>query len=130
MNRPEQPPTVSTPLGYLMPDARYRAWVVADAAAEEAADLVDAVERFGVPFMESTSGMVALCQQLDGRMGFDHQLVYRRPAAWLLAGDVDRAGALADEAEADLGKRDDAAAVELRRFVADFRRRSGVSSSG
>ena len=125
-----QPPTVSTPVGYLMPDERYEAWIITDDADEQAAGLVAAVERYAVPFMRSTSGLEALCCRLDDRMGFDHQLVYRRPVAWLLAGDVDRASALIEAAEAGLGERDDAAASEFRRFAVAFRRRIGVSSSG
>lgn len=127
---PYQPPTVNTPLGYLMPDDRYRAWIITDDAEEQAADLVAAVEHYAMPFMKSTSDLAALCRRLDERMGFDHQLVYRRPVAWLLAGDIDRASALLEAAEADLGERDDAAASELRQFAAAFRRRIEVSSSG
>lgn len=125
-----QPPTVSTPLGYLMPGERYRAWVLTAGTEHEAADLVEAVEKYAVPFMTATSDLASLCQRLDDRMGFDHQLVYRRPAARLLAGDPDGAKSLLDDAEAELGARDDAAAVELRRYVDAFRRRLEVSSSG
>lgn len=121
-----QPPTVSTSLGYLMPDNRYQAWILTDDAEEEAADLVSAVNDYAVPFMDSTTGLAGLCQRLDERMGFDHQLVYRRPVAHLLAGNVDRACELIDEAEADLGNRDDAAAVELHLFIAELRRRIEV----
>lgn len=127
---PYQPPTVSTPLGYLMPGDRYRAWIITDDAEEVAADLVAAVECYAMPFMKSSSDLAALCRRLDERMGFDHQLVYRRPVAWFLSGDVDQASTLIEEAEADLGDRDDAAASELRQFAAAFRRRIGVSSSG
>jgi hypothetical protein len=127
---PYQPPTVSTPLGYLMPEGRYRPWIVADDAEGEAADLAAAVERYAVPFMKATSGLAAMCQRLDERMGFDDQLIYRQPVARLLSGDVDRASALVDGAETDLGDRGDAAAIEFRQFAAAFRRRIGISSSG
>lgn len=126
---PYQPPTVSTPLGYLMPGERYRAWVLTTGAEHEAADLVDAVEKYAVPFMTATSDLATLCQRLDERMGFDHQLVYRRPAARLLAGDSPRARELLEAAAADLGDRDDAAAAEFRRFADAFRHRIEVSSS-
>lgn len=127
-----QPPTVSSPLGYLMPEARYRAWLVSDAPESEAsiADLVAAVGEHAVPFLESNATLTALCGLLDEGLGFEHQVVYRRPVAWLLAGEADRAATLVDAAEADLGARDDAAAAELRAFVAAFRRRYLVSSAG
>ncbi len=126
-----QPPTVSSPLGYLMPGARYRAWMVSSAAGSESSvsDLVTSVGEFGVPFMESGATLTALCGLLGEGLGFEHQLVYRRPVAWLLAGDLDRAAGLVDAAEADLGDRDDAAALELRSFAAAFRGRFLVRSA-
>lgn len=127
-----QPPTVSNPLGYLMPGSRYRSWFVnaADPDPSVVEHLVAAVEEYGLPFVESGSTIAELCELLDGGLGFEHQLVYRRPVAWALAGDIDRAVGLVDAAEADLGDRDDLAAVELRSFVAAFRNRYEVSPSG
>jgi len=126
-----QPPTVNTSLGYLMPEQRYRGWVIdADGSAGAPEDLARAVEAYALPLMEASVSLSRLCELLDDGMGFDHQLVYRRPVAWLLAGDESRGLALIDEAEAGLGGRDDAAAVELRAFAAAFRERLGVSPSG
>lgn len=126
-----QPPTVSSPLGYLMPGARYRAWTVSvDDPGASAEDLVAAVREYALPFMKSGSTLTALCGLLDDGRGLEHQLVYRRPVARVLAGDRDRAAGLVDAAETDLRDRDDAAALELRSFVAAFRRRFLVSSSG
>jgi hypothetical protein len=80
--------------------------------------------------MTDSMQLSRLRELFDDGMGFDHQLVYRRPVAELLAGDEGRALVLIDKAEADLGDRDDAAAVELSSFVAAFRERLGVSRSG
>jgi len=126
-----QPPTVSVPLGYLMPERRYRGWVFgADGSADVAGDLASAVERYAVPFMEDAVQLPRLCELLDDGMGFDHQLVYRRPAALVLAGNERRALALVVQAEEDLGDRSDAAATEMRAFAVAFRERFGFSSSG
>lgn len=125
-----QPPTVSTPLDYLMPGSRYRSWLLGARDAETIADeLVASVVALGLPFIESGAALSVVCRLLDQGLGFDHQLVYRRPVAWALAGDVAYSLKLVGTAEAELGDRSDAAAAELRSFVAAFRSRFGVSSS-
>lgn len=119
-----QPPTVSSPLGYLMPGSRYRGWIVNAAEPDrDVEELVAAIGEYGVPFIESGSDLTAVCELLDRGLGFEHQLVYRRPVAWMLAGDLNRAVGFVEAAEADLGDRDDEAAVELRSFMAAFRSR-------
>ena len=121
---PYQPPTVSTPLGYLMPGSRYRAWRLgADDTDGGIEDLVASVAAFGLPFALSGAPLPELCRLLDQGLGFDHQLVYRRPVAWALAGEVTRAHGLIGGALSDLGDRSDAAAAELRSFVAAFQDR-------
>lgn len=106
--------------------------MVSDAPEAEVsvADLVVAVGEHAVPFMESNATLTALCGLLDAGLGFEHQIVYRRPVAWLLVGDADRAAGLIDATESSLGSRDDAAAAELRAFIAAFRRRFLVNSAG
>ena len=124
-----QPPTVSTPLGYVMPGSRYRAWILGAGSPEASSeDLVTSVASYGLPFMESGSSLSQLCRLLDQNRGFQHQLVYRRLVAWALAGDAARSIELVHAAEADLGDRTDAAAAELRSFIAAFRDRFRVSS--
>ena len=125
-----QPPTVSSPLGYLMPGSRYRGWLLGpDDAADNADELVASFEAFGLPFIQSNSSLAAVCELLDQRFGYDHQIVYRRPVAWMLAGNFSRSFQVLDEAEAKLGDRDDAAALEFRSFITAFHNRFGVSSS-
>ncbi len=126
-----QPPTVSTPLGYLMPGSRYRAWIL-DAVdpAGSAGGLIASVANYALPFMESCSTLTEICRLLDQGPGFEHQLVYRRPAAWQLAGESARSLGLIDTADTDLGDRDDAAAAELRSFIAAFRDRFGINEPG
>lgn len=124
------PPTVSSSLGYLTPEHRYRSWVVDAATGQEVAtDLVVAVERFAVPFMTAAVALPEICRLLEEGLGFEHQLVYRRPVAWRLVGDEARASALVDRALADLGDHADPAAAEFRRFAAAFRGRKATDQT-
>ena len=124
------PPTVSTPLGYVMPAASYRGWLLGAGVVEHNADdLVAAIEAFGVPFMVSGSSLPELCRLIGQGFGYDHQLVYRYPVAWILAGDLARAQEVLEAAEADLGSRTDAAAIQFRSFSTAFRNRFAASSS-
>ena len=119
-----RPPTVSSPLGYLMPGSRYRAWMLDGSdSGGSVEELVAAVGEYALPFIESGSTLTALCGLLDDGLGFEHQIVYRRPVALVLAGHHERAARLLDASETDLGDRDDAAAVDLRSFVGAFRSR-------
>ncbi|MDR1450598.1 MAG: hypothetical protein LBI84_10470 [Propionibacteriaceae bacterium] len=128
---PYMPPTVSRPLGYLMPDPRYRSWTVSETNSGQSINsLIEAIEDHAAPFIESHATLAGVCELLDDKMGFDHQLVYRRPVAWLLAGDIPRALRLVATAEEALGGRSDAAALEFRSFAAEFQRYAGVSHTG
>lgn len=121
-----QPPTVSTPLGYLLPESGYRAWMFGnDRSAEGVAqELVRTIAQYGVPFMHSTAALPELCHRLDEGMGFEHQVMYRRPVAWLLVGDPRRAENILDETLAELADRSDVAAEEFRRFGATLKSRT------
>jgi hypothetical protein len=119
-----QPPTISIPLGYLMPQNKYKAWVFAPEGAEHvAAEMVTAIAGYGVPFMRSVTDLAELCRRFEDRPGFEHQLVYRRPVAALLAGDLMRARTLLNEATATIGTRTDAAALEFKKFAECLRSR-------
>jgi hypothetical protein len=119
---------VSTPLGYVMPDRGYRAWTLdtrspAAALRERTRELVEAVREHGLPFMRSAADPGALVRLLDQGTGVAHQLVFRRPVAWLLEGDPARARAELDRTVAELGNRKDPAAEQVRRFAAALRPR-------
>ena len=119
------PPTVSSPLRYLMPVDERRDWVVKgevdDAAVAD--HLVGAVERFGFAFMRSCARSPGLIAALRAGHGHAHQNAYRLPTALLLAGDVvDAAQAIERELGA-LGERADPAAMELREFAVRLQQR-------
>lgn len=119
-----QPPTISSPLGYLMPNKKYMAWLFTPGGSEEvSARMADAVAAHGVPFMRSVVDIGDLRRRLHDRYGFEHQLVYRRPVAALLAADLGQARALLDDTVAAMGARTDLAAADFRRFAEALRDR-------
>jgi len=125
-----QPPTISSPLGYLMSEKKYMAWVFTPGDSEEVATgMANAIATYGVPFMRSVVDLVELRRRLQDRTGFEHQLAYRRPVAALVAGDAEQARAFLDETLAAIGARTDLAAADFRRFADSLRGRLPPQSS-
>ena len=125
---PYQPPTVSTPLGYLTAPGKYTPWLFTRggvAVATEMSNLVAAVAEFGLPFMRESSDLGGLRHLIEEKMGFAHQLIYRHPVVCLLAGDNDMALRVLETSLAELGQRTDPAAAEFRSFADRFRVRAG-----
>jgi hypothetical protein len=119
---PYVPPTVSSNLGYLMPEGRYRAWLFDAAnASGTASDMASAIERYGVPFMRSSSALPALVEAMtSGNLGVQDQLAYRVPIAYRLMGNHTAARQTLEDAIAKLGGRADAAAERFREFGRAF----------
>jgi hypothetical protein len=116
--------TIATPLGYLLPEARYKAWAFsADNAHETAAEMVGAIARYGVPFMRSKAELSEICRALESPsdFAFEDHARYLRPLALLVAGDLARSAEELDKGLAVLGDRHDAAAIDFRRFAAALR---------
>jgi hypothetical protein len=115
-------PTISSPLVYLMPEREHHAWVSTPAtSAAVAAQVVEAVATYGIPFMRTVPDLAALCRYFQQAPGREHDREYRRPAAALVAGDLEQARALIDAETAALGARTDAAALHFRKFADAFR---------
>ena len=115
------PPTINRPIGYLLPEAKYRGWIFGPGRANDTAkDMVSIVEKYGLPFMRSIRGLSELLQMLEARYGFDHLIMYRRPVTCFLAGDTAQARTLVEESLAAIGVREDLAAAEFRKFAAAF----------
>src|SRR5262249_32630572 len=113
-----QPPTVSSPLGYLMPDSRYTAWQLGDGRTAEVVDLAQAVERHGLPFMRGLVDLDAVRAALERGRGLNQE--YRLPVILALLGRHEEArDRLATDVE-KLGDRQDAAAAYLRAFAEAF----------
>ncbi len=118
------PPTVATPLGYVLPNARYTAWLFEPGTAEQtASDMVKSISVHGVPFMQKLTSLDGLCAALDARTGVREQIAYRRPVAAFLAGDANKARELLDAFLAENDARTDPAATSFRRFARAFRHR-------
>jgi hypothetical protein len=123
---PYLPATVNIPIGYLMPDKRFVVWTIdtnSSALREQVQTLVEAVGAYGLPFMKDNGDLQSVIRLLDEGTGFDHQLVYRRPVAYLLAGNERRAREILDASLVELRDRTDPAAHQLREFAEALRPR-------
>ena len=122
---PYIPPTVCTPLGYIMTEPRYRAWMIETPRSDQnsIADLTSAVRQYALPFMEAHASLAGVIALIEARKGYDHVLAYRRPVAWALADEVGRALSVIDAEEEELANRSDVAADELRSFIVEFRKK-------
>lgn len=118
------PPTVSSPLGYLMPDARYKGWLFTPAEVDAvAADMAAAIAAHAVPFMQSCASLGEICRRLEQGRGLEHQALYRLPVARFLAGDAAQAASLLESSMAKMRERTDAAAAEFKQFATAFNER-------
>lgn len=116
------PSTASLPLGYVMPERRFREWVFEPETIEsQADDMVGAIRDYGIPAIRGLTELPDLVRRIEEGWGFPHKLAYRLPIAYLLAGHRDRAlGVLERELHA-LGDRRDRAAEDYRTFAHAFR---------
>ena len=117
-------PTVSSPLGYLMPERQFRQWYFGEGVDSESVvrDLVAAVERYGLPFMvehQTLSGIAELLAQ--GMVPVPEQRAERAVAVALLAGQPDRAEQELVTILKRVGDRTDPAAERIRTFAAAAR---------
>jgi len=120
-----QPPTICTPIGYLLPDAKYKTWLFEpDQPVDAAQDMCATIKQYGIPFMRSVQSLEELCLKIDSRLGF--LLEYRHPVALFLAGDIARATSTLARSVADLGDRGDLAAIDFRRYAAKLAREFGA----
>jgi hypothetical protein len=125
------PPTVSTSLGYLMPEHRYRPWILsAVGAVDPPAKMVEEVGAYALPFMRRLTELSELCVELDRGLGYEHQIAYRRPVAWMLSGNLARAHQVLDDELWKLGARTDPAAEDFRRFGEALRQRLASPAGG
>lgn len=115
------PPTVSSSLGYVMPERRYRSWILRDNGDDSASEMLTAIETYGISFMRSIRNVKELLKLLDSGQGLRHQTAYRRPVAAYVCGDIEGAvSRLTEEVDA-LGARDDAASREYRAYADELR---------
>lgn len=117
-------PTVSSSLGYISPGARYQEWLFEPEPFDyrtEATRMVEAIHRYGKPFMESRATLDVVTRDLEEvRFTSKESVVYRLPIVYALSGKVDLA---VDQIQAHLGtlsNRTDLDAQRFRTFASAF----------
>lgn len=111
------PATTLRPLGELMPGNGYRAWLLSPGGAEAPAErMVREIEQYGLPYIRSLVDLEALRERLTNKSASEHERIYRRPVAALLAGDLADARACVAQNEAAIVGRIDLAANDIRQF--------------
>jgi hypothetical protein len=119
------PPTICTPLGYLLPEGGYRTWTFVEGAGvrQQVQGLVAVIIDYGLPFMEENSTLRPLCATLErGQSGYSGQAAYRLPVAYYLLGELDRAEEAVETHLSTLGARTDPAAEAYQRFGSCFKK--------
>lgn len=113
--------SISTNVGYLMPEKKYAAWSFQEGDNGEAlvAGMVAAVDKFGRPFMEQAATLEAIYNTLlNSKRGTPPDpLDYRIAVASVLLGKRAEAKTFVDAKLREIGNRTDAAAECFRKFA-------------
>lgn len=120
------PPTVSSNIGYLMPDKKFISWKFQEDGNCDAlvAEMTTEIEKNGRPFFEHNStleGIYASLLKLKRGIPPD-PLDYRIAVASLLLGKQTEAESFVDAKLREIGNRTDAAAEWFRNFAATLRK--------
>jgi hypothetical protein len=113
-------PTVSTPLGYVMPEQRFATWQFGDDDSRAQADrLLTALEDYGLPFMRDHTGLDSIREAIEqGNAEFPE---YRLPVVLSLLGRDDEAIVIVDARLAELGDADNPFAQDFRAYAERFK---------
>ncbi len=115
-------PTITRPIGYLLPERAFRQWLLSETATDAAREMVDAVVQYGLPYMRTYSSLEALRRLLEsGDAGPDHKVALRLPVVWLLLGDPQRGLSIAEQQLEARGASNDIWTQHYRAFVANLR---------
>lgn len=118
-NRTAPYPVISSPLGYLLPDAKYRTWTfpTSQDLTNTAADLAAAVGTYGAPFIERNARWDALTAAAE-----QYLLNVNKPKVLaviaLLAGKRETAVTIVENELGRIADKSDAYAENYRRFAA------------
>ena len=119
--QPFVPPTAAIPLGYLTPHRYYREWLIAgpDEVDRVILEIVEAVARYGIPFIEENRSLKQLLRTLQRpNHGIAQNLAYTMPAGFALLGDHERARESVADSLARFGVGDGTPAKQMRMFAA------------
>jgi len=117
-------PTISTALGYLMPEGRYLEWLFEPEPFDyesECKRMAKAVEVYGVAFMKPNSALDDILRDLEGlRFATKDSAIYRIPVAYLIAGETERALAYVSQQLEEIGTKNDLAAQQYKTFASNL----------
>jgi hypothetical protein len=114
-----QPPTIVTPVGYVMPEHRDKIWEFGGQHGTTAApEVIEAIVDYGMPFMRSHTHLSAILEAANE--GLCRCSEYCVPAILEVMGRHDDAKTAVARAVDGLGDRQDAAAQKLHHFAAAF----------
>jgi hypothetical protein len=114
--------TISTAVGYLMPEKRFLEWLFDQSPssdhASEAKRIALAIEIYGIPFMRGTASLEALIDNLEHlRFSFKESAMYRLPVAYLLVNKLDSAVSYVNDQLRAMAGRQDGAALRYAEFA-------------
>jgi len=125
-------PTISTSLGYLMPQSSFLEWLFEPAPFDypsECKKLVKAIEIYGIPFMRSNDTLEGILSKLEElRFTSKDAAAYRIPVAYLLSGKPELAASYSKKQLVGVEQRSDVAAQQYKTFT--FNLLQSVSSLG
>lgn len=101
------PPSISTPIGYIMPESTFKVWHfhAEHDNAQAIGSMLGAIDTHARAFQMAHVTLSALLETLqEMKYGWSSNGVYRIPAAWYLLGDTARCLESLDEMEQIAGK--------------------------
>jgi len=126
-------PTISTAIGYLMPERPYLEWLFEPAPFDhetECGRMVRAIEVYGIPFMNSNCRLGDIVQNVENlRFISKDAAVYKLPVAYLLSGRGGSATAYVENQLKELGERKDIAAGQYQIFTSNLHLEASVSGA-
>lgn len=116
------PATLSTPVGYVMPEGKYRPWLFGEDMVldDQVDDMVRSVLQHGTSYMNKVSSLPMIVKAMSDGAGNNDANAYRLPAGYYLLGDSKRAQELLAESFMSLDSRQDLAAQQFRTFAASL----------
>lgn len=124
--------TIGKPIGFFMPRWDLAEWVVSSVAdtGRVAAEVVAALKRYGLPFMESHSSLSDAVEAMSPeQLGGGHDGA-RLAATYFLLGDGDEAAKVIDHQIARFATGGYPGAADFQKFARNLRSRIGTGRTG
>jgi hypothetical protein len=112
-------PTVSTNVGYVMPQQSYYRQLFRSGVDIKigTGELADVVSTFGVPFMRQNANLEVLSESMERHIGWPDIISYSLPVAYLLLGHAERAEEYVKRRLAKLEETPSPATDQYRQFA-------------